>query len=87
MLLKLTPTEEQHHALLETMHAFNAAANYVAQAAFARLDNNLARVRWIGELRTDRGHDGDRAKAIGHVILDDHRGPCLLNLGAEGGIE
>ena len=30
MLLKLNPTEEQHHALLDTMHAFNAACNYVA---------------------------------------------------------
>ncbi|MBX5455971.1 MAG: transposase [Thermogemmatispora sp.] len=34
MLLKLIPTEEQHHALLETMHAFNAACNYVAEQAF-----------------------------------------------------
>jgi putative transposase len=35
MLLKLAPTTEQHQALLETMHAFNEAANYVAQVAFA----------------------------------------------------
>src|SRR5258706_964403 len=35
MLLKLVPTTEQHHALLETMHAFNEAANYVASVAFA----------------------------------------------------
>ena len=35
MLLKLVPTEEQHDALLETMHAFNAACNYVAAVAFA----------------------------------------------------
>jgi IS605 OrfB family transposase len=35
MLLKLVPTEEQRHALLETMHTFNEAANYVASIAFA----------------------------------------------------
>ncbi|WP_223258118.1 hypothetical protein [Thermogemmatispora tikiterensis] len=34
MLLKLIPTEEQRHALLETMRAFNAACNYVAEQAF-----------------------------------------------------
>ncbi|MFL5665104.1 MAG: RNA-guided endonuclease TnpB family protein, partial [Ktedonobacteraceae bacterium] len=34
MLLKLAPTEEQHHALLDTMHAFNTAADYVASVAF-----------------------------------------------------
>src|SRR5256714_1951402 len=34
MLLKLNPTEDQHQALLETMHAFNAGANYVAEVAF-----------------------------------------------------
>jgi IS605 OrfB family transposase len=34
MLLKLAPTEDQHHALLETMHAFNKAADDVASVAF-----------------------------------------------------
>ncbi|HEY7358592.1 MAG TPA: RNA-guided endonuclease TnpB family protein [Ktedonobacterales bacterium] len=34
MLLKLQPTPEQHHALLDTMHAFNAACNAVAEVAF-----------------------------------------------------
>ncbi len=34
MLLKLAPTEEQRQALLETMHAFNAAANYVGNVAY-----------------------------------------------------
>ncbi len=34
MLLKLAPSPEQHTALLETMHAFNAGANYVAEVAF-----------------------------------------------------
>lgn len=40
MLLKLIPTPEQHHALLETMHAFNAACTYVAQVAFAEKTAN-----------------------------------------------
>mgnify|MGYP001582435546 FL=1 len=33
--LKLIPTIEQYTALLETMHAFNAAASYAAQVGFA----------------------------------------------------
>jgi IS605 OrfB family transposase len=39
MLLKLAPSPEQHTALLETMHAFNAACNDIAQTAF---DEKLA---------------------------------------------
>ena len=35
MLLKLQPTPEQQRALLETMHAFNAACNATAEVAFA----------------------------------------------------
>src|SRR5437899_7413966 len=54
MLLKLTPTEEQHHALLETMHAFNAAANYVAGVAFAEQTANKFELQKLvyGELRS-----------------------------------
>ncbi|HEV2661949.1 MAG TPA: transposase [Ktedonobacteraceae bacterium] len=40
MLLKLAPTEEQHRALLETMHAFNAACDYIAEQAFEALVAN-----------------------------------------------
>ncbi len=40
MLLKLVPTPEQHRTLLETMHAFNAACNYVAGVAFAEKTAN-----------------------------------------------
>ena len=40
MLLKLAPTPEQHRALLDTMHAFNQAANYVAGVAFAEKTAN-----------------------------------------------
>ena len=32
--LKLVPTAEQHTALLETMHAFNAAASYAAEVGY-----------------------------------------------------
>src|ERR1700730_8710005 len=34
MLLKLAPTTQQHQVLLDTMHAFNAACNYIAEQAF-----------------------------------------------------
>src|SRR5881396_3597674 len=54
MLLKLAPTEEQHHDLLETMHAFNAGANYVAGVASAeKTANKFALQKLVyGELRT-----------------------------------
>src|SRR2546428_8158712 len=54
MLLKLAPTEEQHQALLETMHTFNAAANYVAEIAFAEQTANKFELQKVvyGELRT-----------------------------------
>src|SRR5713101_3444494 len=54
MLLKLTPTEEQYHALLDTMHAFNAAANYVASVAYAQKTANKFELQKVvyGELRT-----------------------------------
>src|SRR5712692_10179434 len=54
MLLKLTPTTEQHQALLDTMHAFNAACNYVASVAFAEKTANKFELQKqvYGELRT-----------------------------------
>ena len=54
MLLKLAPTTEQHQALLETMHTFNQAANYVAQVAAARHSANKFELQKLvyGELRT-----------------------------------
>src|SRR5438067_10287105 len=53
MLLKLAPTTEQHQALLETMHTFNQAANYVAQVAAARHSANKFELQKLvyGELR------------------------------------
>jgi putative transposase len=54
MLLKLLPTTEQQQALLDTMHAFNEAANYVAQVAFAEKTANKFSLQKLvyGELRT-----------------------------------
>jgi putative transposase len=54
MLLKLVPTEDQHDALLETMHAFNAACDYVAAQAFeAKVANKFELQKMTyGELRT-----------------------------------
>ena len=40
MLLKLQPNPEQHRALLETMHAFNAACNATAEVAFSLTSAN-----------------------------------------------
>src|SRR5437870_12907646 len=54
MLLKLAPTEEHHHALLETMHACNAGANSVAGVAYAeKTANKFALQKLVyGELRS-----------------------------------
>ena len=54
MLLKLAPTIEQHQALLETMHAFNAACDYVAEMALSEKTGNKFELQKIvyGELRT-----------------------------------
>jgi putative transposase len=54
MLLKLTPTVEQHRALLETMHAFNQAADYVASVAFRAQTANKFELQKVvyGELRS-----------------------------------
>lgn len=54
MLLKLAPTEEQHRALLDTMHAFNEACNFIAEQAFeAKVANKFELQKMAyGELRT-----------------------------------
>ncbi|MGH2507328.1 MAG: hypothetical protein ACRDHZ_07970 [Ktedonobacteraceae bacterium] len=54
LLLKLRPTPEQHQALLDTMHAFNAACNFVAKVAFAEKTANKFELQKLvyGELRT-----------------------------------
>ena len=54
MLLKLAPTIEQAQALLDTMHAFNAACDYIAEQAFeAKVANKFELQKMTyGELRT-----------------------------------
>src|SRR6266700_323113 len=53
MLLKLVPTEEPSNALLDSMHQFNAGANYVASVAWAsKTANKFALQKLVyGELR------------------------------------
>jgi putative transposase len=57
MLLKLAPTPEPHRALLETMHAFNAACNAVAEEAFALRSTNKFELQkhTYGRLRAEFG--------------------------------
>ncbi len=54
MLLKLAPTPEQAKALLDTMHAFNAACDYIAEQAFESQVANKFELQKMayGELRT-----------------------------------
>ena len=54
MLLKLAPTEDQRQALLDTMHAFNAASTHVAEIAFSEKSANKFHLQKLvyGELRT-----------------------------------
>ncbi|HET8853025.1 MAG TPA: hypothetical protein VFN02_10905 [Ktedonobacteraceae bacterium] len=54
MLLKLAPTPEQAQALLDTMHAFNAACDYIAEQAFESQVANKFELQKMtyGELRS-----------------------------------
>jgi predicted transposase len=54
LLLQLSPTPQQHRVLVETMHTFNAAANYVAAVAFAEKTANKVVLQQVvyGDLRT-----------------------------------
>ncbi len=57
LLLKLAPTPEQHRALLETMYAFNAACNAVAEEAFLLKSANKFELQkyTYGRLRAEFG--------------------------------
>lgn len=69
--LKLVPTPDQHAALLETMHAFNAAASYAAQVAFQDRVFNQASIhkRCYRELRDRFGLSSQMAvRAIGKAV-------------------
>jgi len=54
MLLKLAPTIEQHQALLDTVHTFNTACNYIAEQAYdAKVANKFELQKMTyGTLRT-----------------------------------
>jgi len=69
--LKLIPTAEQHTVLLETMHAFNAAASYAAQVGFADhvFTQQSIHVRCYRELRDRFGLSSQMAvRAIGKAV-------------------
>jgi putative transposase len=66
--LKLVPTVEQHSALLETMHAFNAAASYAAEVGFRDhvFSQQAIHARCYRELRERFGLSAQMAvRAIG----------------------
>lgn len=69
--LKLVPTPAQHTALLETMHAFNAAASYAAQVGFTakRYSQQTIHRLCYRELRDRFGMSAQMAvRAIGKVV-------------------
>jgi IS605 OrfB family transposase len=69
--LKLVPTPEQYTALLETMHAFNAAASHAARVGFdAHVFSQAAiHVRCYRELRNRFGLSSQMAvRAIGKAV-------------------
>jgi len=71
MLLKLAPSSEQQTALLETMHAFNAACNTIAQTAFdERLANKFELQKLVyGDIRKRFGLSSQMAiRAISKVV-------------------
>ncbi len=47
LLVKLVPTDEQHNALLETMHRFNEACNYISSIAYDRKTANKIELQKI----------------------------------------
>ncbi len=69
--LKLLPTPEQHTALLETMHAFNAAASHAARVGFDAgvFAQASIHVRCYRELRERLGLSSQMAvRAIGKAV-------------------
>ena len=47
LIIRLYPSEEQHQALLETMHRFNEACNYIAVIAFSIMSANKIKLQQI----------------------------------------
>ena len=70
MLLKLAPSPEQSNALLDTMHAFNAACNAIAETAIAeQLANKFELQKLVyAQVRTQYGLSAQMAiRAISKV--------------------
>ena len=71
IVLKLEATPEQHHAMLETVEAFNRGCDHVAEAAFAkRLANKIALQPFVyGTLRAEYGLSSQMAiRAISKAV-------------------
>lgn len=47
LIIKLYPSKEQHQALLETMHKFNEACNYIATIAFSIMSANKIKLQQL----------------------------------------
>jgi len=47
LMIKLDTSKEQHASLLETMHQFNEACNYIANIAFERKTANKMELQKI----------------------------------------
>ncbi len=47
LMVKLDTSEEQHNALLKTMHRFNEACNYIADIAFSIKSANKIKLQQI----------------------------------------
>src|SRR5262249_43262276 len=89
MMLKLQPTPEQADALLDTMHAFNAAANYAAERAFLeKTANSFALQKLVyAEIRLQYGLSAQLAllaihKATGAYKRDKNVRPMFRSEGA-----
>ena len=76
MLLKLVPTPEQVAALLDTLHAVNAACTYAGEVAFKTRTANQFEVQQLvyGPLRVDFGLPAQLAiRAISTAVDADKR--------------
>ncbi len=70
MLLKLHPTTEQHQALLDTMHAFNQAATYVAEIAFAEKTAG----KWGQDIAGFRAKREQLARRVSSTTIEQLKG-------------
>ncbi|MDL5502504.1 MAG: hypothetical protein QSU88_04735 [Candidatus Methanoperedens sp.] len=48
LMVKLDTSKEQHKAILETMHRFNEACNYIANTAFEMKTVNKIEIQKVG---------------------------------------